>query len=122
VLVALALSGGACASDARAPDHANLTATVKTCRANQDADCPGGFCDRGVCQVPTGVYGRVCTPAPRTREGPRDGKLHACGAYLCIDGRCRSCQSDAECRSELGAPRCYKAPGEPGSRCGNPSP
>jgi hypothetical protein len=91
----------------------------KSCRA--DGVCTGGFCDRGVCEIPVGVYGRACKPAPHTPEGPRDGKLNECGPYLCIDGRCRSCESDKQCRSELGSPRCYKLEGEPGLRCGNPA-
>jgi hypothetical protein len=87
-----------------------------TCKA--DIDCDVGFCDRGGCAEREGVFGAACTPAPRTAEGVRDGKLHSCGAYLCIDSRCRSCQSDSQCQAELGAPRCLASPGRPGFRCG----
>jgi hypothetical protein len=93
--------------------------TSMSCRS--DTDCQEGFCDLRVCQKPTGVYGRMCKLAPRTPEGPRNGKLNVCGPYLCSDGRCRSCKSDDECRLELGSPRCYKLEGEPGLRCGNPA-
>jgi hypothetical protein len=86
----------------------------------EDTDCQSHFCDRHRCATPEGVYGRACIPAPRTPEGPRDGKLHTCGAYLCIHRRCRSCESNAACQSELGAPRCYRAPQHPGARCGDP--
>lgn len=65
-----------------------------------------------------GLLGAPCEPAPRTSEGFRDGKLHACGAYLCIESRCRSCQTDAECQAELGAPRCIATLDHPGRRCG----
>jgi hypothetical protein len=83
-----------------------------------DGECRSGFCDKGQCAEPQGTFGATCTPAPRTSEGFRDGKLHTCGAYLCIDGRCRSCSSDSQCQSELGAPRCLSSQGRPGSRCG----
>jgi hypothetical protein len=89
-------------------------------RCLEDTECQSNFCDRHRCATPEGVYGRACIPAPRTPEGPRDGKLHTCGAYLCVQQRCQSCESDAECQSELGAPRCYLAPDSPGARCGDP--
>ena len=104
-----------------APPRGGQAAAVSARSCRNDQDCAGGFCDRGVCQTPIGIYGRPCKPAPRTPEGPRDGMHSVCGAYLCLDGRCRSCQSDEQCRSELGSPRCYKLEGEPGYRCGNPS-
>src|SRR5262249_35905880 len=90
-------------------------------KCRREADCASGFCDRGACQKPSGVYGRPCTPGPGTKSGLRAPMPHVCGAYLCLDGRCRSCNSDEECRSELGSPRCYKLQGEPGRRCGNPA-
>jgi hypothetical protein len=87
-----------------------------SCRS--DAECPGGFCDNGTCAAMHGVFGAACTPAPRTPEGIRDGKLHSCGPYVCSDTRCRSCSSDEQCRAELGAPFCVLTSGLPGRRCG----
>jgi hypothetical protein len=89
-------------------------------RCEEDAQCRSSFCDLGRCVMPEGVYGRPCVPAPRTSDGLRDGKLHVCGAYLCLEGRCRSCTSDDQCRSELGSPRCYRSDTHPGARCGDP--
>lgn len=83
-----------------------------------DQNCASGFCDDGRCALPKGPFGASCTPAPRTPDGISDGKLHACGAYVCIEGRCRSCTSDTQCREELGAPRCTAIADTPGRRCG----
>jgi hypothetical protein len=117
ILVAV-LIAAACVPQQPA-DPAKATAvTERGCKTDQD--CPSGFCDRGVCQAPSGIYGRPCQAAPRGPDGLRDSMLSVCSAYLCVDGRCRSCSSDAECRSELGSPKCYKLEGEPGMRCGDP--
>jgi hypothetical protein len=117
--IAVLVGGAACVIQQRADSIQAAGAPAAGCRV--DADCASGFCDRGDCQTPSGVYGRACEPAPRMPDGLRDGKRHVCGAYLCVDGRCRSCESDQECLSELGSPRCYRLQGEPGRRCGNPS-
>jgi len=58
----------------------------RTC--TKDSQCDGGFCDRGRCAAiwTCGVeYGNSCE------------KQEHCGDLLCIDGRCRSCVSEAEC-------------------------
>jgi hypothetical protein len=116
----VAFGGGTCNRERGASAEVELAAAPdETCHA--DSACGTGFCDRGVCRATAGVYGRTCKPAPRGPDGVRDGKLSVCGAYLCIDGRCRSCQSDGECKSEVGSPRCYKLEGEPGMRCGRPA-
>jgi hypothetical protein len=83
-------------------------------RCETDSHCLSGFCDLGRCAAPQGTYGRSCTPAPLTPEGIRDGKLHVCGAYPCIQERCRSCVSDEQCRSELGSQRCLRSAEHPG--------
>jgi hypothetical protein len=118
VLLFSLMVAAACAHNSNT-EVAQVAASGNTCRV--DKDCREGFCDRGVCQTPEGVYGRQCKAAPRIAEGPRDGKLNTCGAYLCLDSRCRSCTSDSQCQSELGSPRCYKAEEDPGYRCGNPA-
>jgi hypothetical protein len=83
-----------------------------------DDECQSRFCDTGVCRLPEGQYGAICTPAPLTTEGWRDGKLNTCGAYVCEAGRCRSCKSDSQCQQEYGAPKCRHHPTRPGQRCG----
>lgn len=84
-----------------------------------DDDCRSNFCDLGICSIPEGQYGAVCTPAPLTSEGLRDGKLNSCGAYICSEGRCRSCNSASQCQREYGAPKCNPHSTRPGKRCGS---
>ncbi|MCG5051408.1 MAG: glutaminyl-peptide cyclotransferase [Myxococcales bacterium] len=69
----------------------------------------------------TARFGAPCTLAPRNPNGTTDGKQNTCGAYLCIDGRCRSCVEDGECEIEYGAPTCGHLLDTrwPGNRCGN---
>jgi hypothetical protein len=58
-----------------------------------DGECGDGFCDRGRCAAIwtwTATYGQRC----ETNEW--------CGTMPCIDGRCRSCVSDAECAWDTG--------------------
>ena len=67
---------------------------------DRDTDCRSVFCDYGTCADPGPLrYGLACTPQPP--RGPSQ-----CGSYICVDGRCRSCQSDAECRYWKGSPTC----------------
>lgn len=70
----------------------------QACRA--DVDCPGELCDRGRCATPAeldpsraagGTFGHPCDARYET------GKLAVCGAYRCIEARCRSCINDEEC-------------------------
>lgn len=128
-LVAVSVVYTAACAHQQKPDNSGIAAASSSSATNscrEDKDCGEGFCDRNVCQTPSptpaNAYGRACVAAPRTPDGFRDAKREICGPYLCLDGRCRSCQSDTQCQSELGSPRCYQLPGEPGSRCGNPAP
>jgi hypothetical protein len=76
-----------------------------------DSECPGGFCDRsGSCEsVSDRRFGMACQWPPTLPSGLVDGRLFVtCGGYRCIDGRCRSCASDAECRDSGGM--CRAAP------------
>ncbi len=107
-----------CPDDRALVEEAQNLAVGEQC--SEDAQCDSSFCDLQRCSPPQGVYGRTCAPAPRTSEGIRDGKLHFCGAYLCLDGRCRSCSRDQQCQSELGSPTCYRSDDRPGARCGDP--
>jgi hypothetical protein len=69
----------------------------------KDDQCGDGFCDRGRCAAIwtfTGQYGQPC-------EGNR-------GRLPCIDGRLRSCVSDAECVwGSLQDPKCRPDPFTP---------
>ena len=63
-----------------------------------DDECGDGFCDRGRCAA-------IWTW--RASLGQRCGWDHQCSVFLCEDGRCRSCASDAECkRSDVQDPKC----------------
>lgn len=53
-----------------------------------DAECGDGFCDRGHC-----VEIWTCMAYAQPCETDRE-----CAGYLCMDGRCRSCSSDVECK------------------------
>lgn len=91
----LALLGGC--SRPSSPSGSTL-ASGQACRA--DVDCPSELCDRGRCATPAeldpsraagGTFGHACDPRYET------GKLAVCGAYRCIEDRCRSCINDEEC-------------------------
>ena len=65
------------------------------CKA--DGECGDGFCDRGRCAAIWGAnerYGQRCIHGkpPPIGDDPDD----ECSG-ICLDGRCRSCTSDAEC-------------------------
>jgi hypothetical protein len=93
-----------------------------------DEDCgEGEFCDRVGCATvataPMDYYGRPCEETgsfppcvPNTVPCPTEP--YFCGAYVCIDDRCRSCASDAECRTEGANNFCYPSEGRRGVRCG----
>lgn len=93
-----------------------------------DGDCWPDFCDRGICAAPgRGNYGRECTPPAPPRPDPPlppgtvpglPSAADRCAAYLCLDGRCRSCQSNADCES---GSTCAHVDGWPGKRCGDHS-
>ncbi len=60
---------------------------------SKDDECGDGFCDRGRCNA-------IWTCA--TRAGmPCETHEHckSFGISICVDGRCRSCTSDAECEA-----------------------
>lgn len=89
-----------------------------------DGDCVGGICDRtGNCESEGSSprFGVSCQWSPNLPSGQVDGHLFSeCGAYLCVDQRCRSCASDAECRILSGSTgQCRSYPGGVGYSCGN---
>jgi hypothetical protein len=62
----------------------------------KDEECGDGFCDRDRCApiwTYTGRYGQRCDASD------------PCGGQFCLEGRCRSCVSDAECVKETGVRR-----------------
>jgi hypothetical protein len=62
-----------------------------------DGECGDGFCDRGRCApiwTWDQLYGQRCGAFYKGRP---------CGAYLCLEGRCRSCVSHAECVARDGS-------------------
>lgn len=100
-------------------------------RCTRDDDCFPGFCDRGLCGEMGNPlnYGRECTPPSPGPDGPLPppppGGMwgpkaffdeDVCGAYRCINGRCRSCQRDSDCG---GGMTCRHVDGLPGKRCGD---
>jgi hypothetical protein len=68
-----------------------------------DGECGDGFCDRGHCAAIWTCdvrFGQRCIdglPVPSRREPRPTG----CWGGICLEGRCRSCQSDAECATYL---------------------
>jgi len=79
----------------------------------KDSECGDGFCDRDHCAAIwtcNEKYGQRCYGPRRERSGSCDG--------LCIDGRCRTCLSDAECVTALGIRQamCNPYPNEGGGR------
>jgi hypothetical protein len=77
----------------------------------RDTDCRSGFCDRDVCAnlFPERSRGGECDRAPFISNSKGERVDRACGRYLCLDHRCRSCTSDAECESYLGGGKCTPA-------------
>lgn len=96
-----------------------LSKNVPNQSCANDDECGDGFCDRGQCAAiwtRKHPYGQRC-----------EGKDPCPG--VCLDGRCRSCVSDDECRVKLGSPAvmCNQAstkgfPAFPGRQCGHLAP
>jgi hypothetical protein len=67
-----------------------------------DDHCDSGFCDRGYCADPGPMgYGEECDSSLDLK-----GRMARCGMYICIQNRCSSCTSDAECMTTMGSPHC----------------
>jgi hypothetical protein len=85
---------------------------VPTRSCTNDGECGDGFCNRGRCAA-IWTWG--------ARYGQRCDTNVWCGTLPCIDGRCRSCISDAECTwdPEVQDPECTPDPYVPGyHECG----
>jgi hypothetical protein len=100
---------------------------MKSAGCARDEDCPSGFCDRDQCAPAADVgetppHGRTCVVSRDSTTGERLNRFIVCGAYLCLDGRCRSCRADSECnaRGGSGDSVCQMIDGLPGLRCGSP--
>jgi hypothetical protein len=69
-----------------------------------DDQCGDGFCDRGRCAAIwtcSHAYGQRCIDG-RTTAPSRGRRSRGC-IGLCLEGRCRSCTSDAECAAQYGS-------------------
>lgn len=83
----------------------------------KDEQCGDGFCDRGKCAaIWTGSMS----------FGQRCGEERDCGTvFLCMEGRCRSCVSDLECKGKTRYqdPKCEPDSFVPGAHeCYSPAP
>lgn len=91
-----------------------------------DRDCATGFCNRGECVGPIegSPLGLDCTVPRDPYTGEPQYRFSACQAYLCLDGKCRSCQSDSECNARGGDVEvsCRATEGRPGRACGRDAP
>jgi hypothetical protein len=77
----------------------------------KDTDCPSRFCDRGNClslsAEPGDGYGVECEPRPFPDRAKAGKYSHAeCVGYVCVDGRCRACESNADCEDHFGSGKC----------------
>jgi hypothetical protein len=104
------VAGGGSASNPPAPEG-NASGTGGAACV-EDGDCVTHFCDLERCAEPDvqgNRYGAECD------ESEPDPRIQLCGAYRCRDGRCRSCESSADCGADA---RCYIVPDRPGQSCG----
>jgi hypothetical protein len=104
-------------AEARQADGAEAEVSCAT-----DGDCASGFCDRARCAAKFDPrhYGWECDESSLPADNPiRASKLRVCGAYVCREGRCRSCLSNADCS---GGGVCQRShdPATPGWFCGAP--
>jgi hypothetical protein len=77
-------------------------------RCTKDDECGDGFCDRDHCAPLWTCF---------QEHGRRCERDDHCSFHPCIDGRCRSCVSDAECkRVDVQDGECTPDPWVPGSR------
>lgn len=78
-------------------------------RCTKDDECGDGFCDRGRCAA-------VWSCAPN--YGQRCQSNKDCLYTPCVDGRCRSCTSDAECGTfmDVSPTTCLADPDVPSAR------
>jgi len=97
----------------------SAAATIVSCTA--DGDCQGDtFCDGGECVAIERTYGSECViPEADPATGKPRAADYMCGAYVCSEGRCRSCVSNEQCADILGSPTCGVVAGWPGRRCGD---
>jgi hypothetical protein len=78
-------------------------------RCKKDSECGDGFCDRERCAPLWTCFQQYSRPCERDDH---------CPSRLCIDGRCRSCVSDAECKwdKDNQDPKCTPDSSIPGAR------
>jgi hypothetical protein len=116
----LALTCTTCGSEQRQPEELppppEVAEEVHGEPCVYDADCASSFCDSGYCAEvgAKGHHGWECDK----ENVPPIRQVDRCGRYLCIDHRCRSCQSDAQCEKYWKGPTCAKRGDWPGKGCG----
>lgn len=109
-------------SAATSSSASESSASAGACKS--DAQCgEDTFCDLGRC-VPfyePRHFGWECDPSRLPEDDPiLASKLNPCGAYICTDLRCRSCEGNEDCKD--GA-TCNQGMDEqhPGWACGVPA-
>jgi hypothetical protein len=113
VLVWVGCSGDpTCVKGAANVEGHRLTQVGEAC--GHDVDCQSGFCDRGQCKDVDMYHGNRCAPPAPDAGAVEKLPEFLCHGYLCLEGRCRSCQSDAECQSYYGVGKCTVVPDAPG--------
>jgi hypothetical protein len=113
------LCGGCAGHPVSTSERTTGATTSVSCTA--DGDCEGdSFCDDGQCAAVGRTYGTECiVPEADPATGKPRPADFTCGAYICSEGRCRSCASDDQCSAVLGAPTCKAVTGNPGQQCGD---
>lgn len=121
IIGAIGLAGGfllGCGSSR--PPFEKRVADYGAC--HDDGDCISAFCDRTVC-VPLrrrGEFGGECDPRPPPRLPDARSQDRGCGQFLCIEGRCRACDTDQDCEAYGAGGKCEQTRGV--SRCtGSPA-
>ena len=119
----LALVGAACSGE-RPPPESPRVAFVPASSVRvyglpcvEHDHCDSGFCDRGYCADPGSMgYGDECDSSVEREIGAA-----RCPTYICIQNRCSSCVSDAECMASTGSPHCrdFYEVNEPGKNEGH---
>jgi len=83
-----------------------LSKNVPDRACKNDGQCGDGFCDRGRCAAIWTAYAPYGVRVEELRSN------ESCDIYITLEGRCRSCVSDAECTKMMGVDA-YCTPPDP---------